>query len=46
MNDKKQIQVEREIDSLRPGKGDGPDMTQGEPLIPTEVVQGFVYYEE
>ncbi len=46
MSDKKQIQVEKEIDPLRPGKGDGSDLTQSEPIFPTEAVRGFVYYEE
>ena len=46
MSDKKQIQVEKEIDLLRPGKGGTPDKTQDELSFPIGADQGFVYYEE
>jgi hypothetical protein len=46
VNDKKQIQVEKEIDLVRPGKGGCQDNAQDEPSFPTGVDQGFVYYEE
>jgi hypothetical protein len=46
VSDKKQIQVEKGIDLLRPGKGDGQDTAQGEPTLPIGSDQGFVYYEE
>jgi hypothetical protein len=45
VNDKKQIQVEKEIELVRPGKGGTSDETQDEPSFPTGVDQGFVYYE-
>jgi hypothetical protein len=46
VNDKKQIQVGKGIDLVRPGKGGSPDKAQDEPSFPTGVDQGFVYYEE
>jgi len=46
VSDKKQIQVEKEIDLVRPGKGSTPDKAQDEPSFPSGVDQGFVYYEE
>jgi hypothetical protein len=46
VSDKKQIQVEKEIDLVRPGKGGTPDKAQDELSLPIGADQGFVYYEE
>jgi hypothetical protein len=46
VSDKKQIQVEKEIDLMRPGKSGIPDKAQDEPRFPVGADQGFVYYEE
>jgi hypothetical protein len=46
VSDKKQGQVEKEIDTLRPGKGGTPDKAQDELRLPIGADQGFVYYEE
>jgi hypothetical protein len=46
VSDKKQGQVEREIDPLQPGKCGTPDKVQNELSLPIGADQGFVYYEE
>jgi hypothetical protein len=44
--DKEQVQVEKEIDLVRAGKGGAQDKAQDEPSLPIGADQGFVYYEE
>ena len=46
MNERKQLQSEKEIDLKRPGNGSGQDPTQDDLKCPTAADQGFVYYEE
>jgi len=46
VSEKKQIQVEKEIDLVRPQKGGAPDKAQDEPSLPIGADQGVVYYEE
>ncbi len=45
MTDKKQIQVEKETDQVRPGQGGTTDNMPDRPNFPAGVDQGFVYYE-
>jgi len=46
VDNKKQTQVEKEIDLVRSGNGSNPDKAQDEPSFPLGADQGFVYYEE
>jgi hypothetical protein len=46
VSDKKQLQLDKENDLVRPGKSVGLDKVQDEPKYPTAADQGFVFYEE
>jgi hypothetical protein len=46
VSDKKQGQIEKKIDSMRPGKDGTPDEAQEELSLPIGADQGFVFYEE
>jgi len=46
VSDRKQTQLEKGTDPLRPGDKGSQDKPQGGLVMPTAADQGFVYYEE